>query len=104
MQSVQKLGGIGALVAAGSFVVGLTLLATVFAGFVSTSDPADAVEFIMIQRLCRGELPRVEGGYEEHKRRFRACLDASTRNEREVVMGYEALLETPVKDVCRSSP
>ncbi len=46
MQSVQKLGGIGALIAAGTFVVGLTMLATVFTGFVSTSDPAEAVEFI----------------------------------------------------------
>ena len=46
MQSLQKMGGIGALVASGTFVVGLAMFVTIFGDFVSASDPAAAVEFI----------------------------------------------------------
>lgn len=47
MQSIQKMGGIGALIAAGTFVVGLAMFATIFGDFVFASDPAAAVEFIV---------------------------------------------------------
>lgn len=47
MQSIQKMGGIGALIAAGTFVVGIAMFAMIFADFVSASDPAAAVEFIV---------------------------------------------------------
>lgn len=47
MQSIQRLGGIGALVAGGTFVVGLAMLATVVMDFVNATDPAAAVEFIV---------------------------------------------------------
>ena len=46
MQSIQKMGGIGAFIAAGTFVVGLAMFATMFGDFVSASDAAAAVEFI----------------------------------------------------------
>ncbi len=46
MQSLQKMGGIGALVASGTFVVGLAMFVTIFGDFVSASDPAAAVEFV----------------------------------------------------------
>jgi hypothetical protein len=46
MQSLQKMGGIGAFIAAGTFVVGLAMFVTIFGDFVSTSDPAAAVEFV----------------------------------------------------------
>lgn len=46
MQSLQKLGGIGALIAGGTFVVGLVMFVTIFGDFVSASGPAAAVEFI----------------------------------------------------------
>lgn len=46
MQSLQKMGGIGALIAAGTFVVGLAMFATLFTDFVSAATPAAAVEFI----------------------------------------------------------
>ena len=46
MQSIQKMGGIGALVASGTFVVGLAMFVTIFGDFVSASDPAAAVEFV----------------------------------------------------------
>lgn len=46
MQSIQKMGGIGAFIAAASFVIGLAMFATIFGDFVSASDPAAAVEFI----------------------------------------------------------
>ena len=52
MQSVQKLGGIGALIAAGTFVVGLTMFATLFTDFVSAATPAAAVEFIADNQLA----------------------------------------------------
>lgn len=46
MQSLQKMGGVGALIAAGTFVVGLVMFATLFTDFVSAATPAAAVEFI----------------------------------------------------------
>ncbi len=47
MQSIQKMGGIGALIAAATFVVGLAMFATIFGDFVFASDPGAAVEFIV---------------------------------------------------------
>ena len=52
MQSIQRLGGIGALIAAGTFVVGLAMFATIFMDFVSATDPAEAVEFIVDSQLA----------------------------------------------------
>jgi hypothetical protein len=52
MQSIQKMGGIGALIAAGTFVVGIAMFAMIFADFVSASDPAAAVEFIVDNQLA----------------------------------------------------
>ncbi len=52
MQSVQKMGGIGALIAAGTFVVGLAMFATLFTDFVSAATPAAAVEFIADNQLA----------------------------------------------------
>ena len=46
MQSTQRLGGIGALIAAGTFVVGLAMIATILMDFVNATDPAEAVAFI----------------------------------------------------------
>ena len=45
MHSIQKMGGIGALVAAGTFIVGLAMFVTILGDFVS-ADPATAAEFI----------------------------------------------------------
>ena len=52
MQSIQRLGGFGALIAAGTFVVGLAMFATIFMDFVSATDPAAAVEFIADNQLA----------------------------------------------------
>ena len=52
MQSMQKMGGIGALIAAGSFVVGLAMFVTIFTDFVSAATPAAAVEFITNNQLA----------------------------------------------------
>jgi hypothetical protein len=52
MQSIQRLGGIGALIAAGTFVVGLAMFATIFMDFVSATDPAEAVGFIVDNQLA----------------------------------------------------
>lgn len=52
MQSLQKMGGIGALIAAGTFVVGLAMFATLFTEFVSADTPAAAVEFIAENQLA----------------------------------------------------
>jgi hypothetical protein len=52
MQSLQKLGGIGALIAAGTFVVGLAMFATLFTDFVSAATPAAAVDFITNNQLA----------------------------------------------------
>lgn len=51
MQSLQKLGAIGALIAAGTFVIGLAMFATLFTDFVSADTPAAAVEFIVANQL-----------------------------------------------------
>lgn len=51
MQSVQKMGGIGALIAAGTFVIGLAMYATLFTDFVSADTPAAASEFIADNQL-----------------------------------------------------
>lgn len=47
MQSIQKMGGIGALIAAATFVIGLAMFATIFGDFVFAADSAAAVEFIV---------------------------------------------------------
>ncbi len=52
MQSTQRLGGIGALIAAGTFVVGLAMFATIFMDFVSAAGPAEAVAFIVDNQLA----------------------------------------------------
>ena len=52
MQSIQKLGGIGALIAAGTFVVGLAMFVTVFMDFVNATDPSAAAEFIADNQLA----------------------------------------------------
>ena len=52
MQSIQRLGGMGALIAAGTFVVGLVMFATIFMDFVSATDPAAAVDFIVDHQLA----------------------------------------------------
>lgn len=52
MQSTQRLGGIGALIAAGTFVVGLGMFATIFLDFVDASGPAEAVDFIADNQLA----------------------------------------------------
>ena len=51
MQSLQRMGGIGALVAAATFVVGLTMFVTLFTDFVSADTPGVAVEFIADNQL-----------------------------------------------------
>ena len=51
MQSIQRLGGIGALIAAGTFVVGIAMFATIFMDFVNATDPSAAVEFIVDNQL-----------------------------------------------------
>lgn len=52
MKSIQKMGGIGALVASGTFVVGLAMFATMLIDFVSASEPAAAVEFIVDNQVA----------------------------------------------------
>jgi len=51
MQSIQKLGGISALVAAATFAVGLIMFVTVFMDFVSAADAAARVAFIAQHQL-----------------------------------------------------
>ena len=52
MQSTQKMGGIGAIVAAGTFVVGLAMFATLLTDFVFAATPSAAVEFIADNQLA----------------------------------------------------
>lgn len=52
MQSTQKMGGIGAIIASATFVVGLAMFATLLTDFVSASTPAEAVEFIADNQLA----------------------------------------------------
>jgi len=47
MQSIQRLGGLGALIAAGTFVVGLVMFATIVMDFVTATSPSAAVAFIV---------------------------------------------------------
>lgn len=51
MQSIQKMGGSGALIAAGTFVVGVAMFAALFTEFVSAPTPAAAVAFIADNQL-----------------------------------------------------
>ena len=52
VQSLQRLGGVGALIAAGTSLVGLAMFATLFTDFVSEAEPAAAAEFIADNRLA----------------------------------------------------
>lgn len=52
MQSVQKMGGIGALIAAGTLVVGPAMVVTLFTDFVSATTPAVAAEFVADNQLA----------------------------------------------------
>ena len=52
MQSTQRLGGIGALIAAGTFIVGLVMFATMLMDFVTAADPSEAVEFIVDNQVA----------------------------------------------------
>ncbi len=47
MQSIQKMGGIGSIIAGGTFLVGLAMFAIMLGDFVGASTAADAVEFIV---------------------------------------------------------
>lgn len=47
MTALHKLGGIGALVAAATFVVGLVMFATTLIDFTTATDPARAVAFLV---------------------------------------------------------
>lgn len=47
MQSIQKMGGIGSIIAGGTFLVGLAMFAVMLGDFVGASTAADAVEFIV---------------------------------------------------------
>lgn len=51
MRSIQKLGGISALVAAGTFLVGLAMLVTTFMDYVSAADTSEAIAFIADHQL-----------------------------------------------------
>ena len=52
MQSLQKLGGIGALIAAVTFVVGLAMFVTLFGEFAAADTPAVAAAFIADNQLA----------------------------------------------------
>lgn len=52
MTKLERWGGFGAFTAAASFVVGLVMFATVLMDFTSASDPADAVAFLVDNRLA----------------------------------------------------
>ena len=52
MQSTQRMGGIGALIAAGTFVVGLAMFAAMLGDLVSATDPAAAVGFIADNKVA----------------------------------------------------
>lgn len=52
MQSVQKMGGIGALIAAGTFVVGLAMFVTLLSDFAAAETPDAAVAFIAGNQLA----------------------------------------------------
>ena len=52
MQSTQKMGGIGAITAAGTFVIGLAMFAILLTDFVSAPSPAAAVDYIADNQLA----------------------------------------------------
>lgn len=52
VQSLQRLGGVGALIAAGTSLVGLAMFAALFTDFVSEAEPDAAAEFIADNRLA----------------------------------------------------
>ena len=47
MKAMQKLGGIGAFVAAATFIVGLVMFATMLIDYTTATEPAVAVEFLV---------------------------------------------------------
>lgn len=49
--SIQKMGGTGALIAAGTWLVGLIMAVTVFMDYVSATDTAEAIAFIADNQL-----------------------------------------------------
>lgn len=51
MHSIQKVGGISALVAAGTFVVGFAMFTTVFLDYVQATDTSEAIAFIADHQL-----------------------------------------------------
>lgn len=52
MRSLQKMGGVGALVAAATFVVGLVMYATLLIDYTTSDDPAEAVRFLVDNHLA----------------------------------------------------
>ena len=52
MQSIRKMGGIGAFIAAGTFVVGLAMFVTIFGDFVDATEASAAVEFIVDNQVA----------------------------------------------------
>ena len=52
MRRNERIGGIAALVAAGTFVVGLVMFATILIDYTTATDPADAVAFLAENRLA----------------------------------------------------
>jgi hypothetical protein len=52
MQSIQKMGGIGAIIAGGTFLVGLAMFAIMLGDFVGASTASDAVEFIVDNQVA----------------------------------------------------
>lgn len=51
MHSIQKLGGISALIAAGTWLVGIVMAVTVFMDYVSATDTSEAIAFIADNQL-----------------------------------------------------
>lgn len=51
MQSLHRLGGIGALVAGATFVIGLAMFATMLIDYTTATDPAQAVEFLLANQV-----------------------------------------------------
>jgi hypothetical protein len=48
---MQRMGGVGAFVAAATFVVGLVMFATMLIDYTTATDPAEAVEFLVDNQL-----------------------------------------------------
>ena len=51
MKSLDRLGGLGALLAATTFVIGLAMYATSLLGYTTAHTPAQAVEFLLDHEL-----------------------------------------------------